>query len=103
MTLFLLASLVRMVPRAVTGDCSTRLKTLPICTFIGMTLVMVWLAGESVVLRPIALAFSGFVGASLLFIALVWLVSFIADASVRIITAHLATGFLIVRLLHLIT
>lgn len=46
----------------------------PICTFIGMTLVMVWLAGELWFFRPTAPALSAFVGASLLFISnFVWL------------------------------
>lgn len=57
----------------------------PICTFIGMTLVMVWLAGELWFFRPTAPALSAFVGASLLFISnFVWLRPTIADASVRI-------------------
>lgn len=57
----------------------------PICTFIGMTLVMVWLAGELWFFRPTAPALSAFVGASLLFISnFVWLGATIADASVRI-------------------
>ncbi|MFP1462074.1 lysoplasmalogenase family protein [Escherichia coli] len=43
------------------------------CTFIGMTLVMVWLAGELWFFRPTASALSAFVGASLLFISFCWL------------------------------
>ncbi|WP_256744762.1 lysoplasmalogenase family protein, partial [Cronobacter sakazakii] len=46
----------------------TRLGDLrwPICTYIGMTLVMVWLAGELYFFRPTDTSFSGFVGAVLL-------------------------------------
>ncbi len=88
--LFLLASAVgaagsgRAAPLAIIW---TRLEEYrwPICTFIGMTLVMVWLAGELWFFRPTAPALSAFVGASLLFISnFVWLVVTIADASVRI-------------------
>ena len=46
----------------------------PICTFIGMTLVMVWLAGELWFFRPTAPALSAFFGAALLLIVkIVWL------------------------------
>ena len=41
---------------------------LPVCTFIAMTLVMVWLAGELWFFRPTSPALSAFVGAALLLI-----------------------------------
>ncbi len=74
----------------------------PICTFIGMTLVMVWLAGELWFFRPTAPALSAFVGASLLFISnFVWLGShyrrrFRADNAIAA-ACYFAGHFLIVR------
>lgn len=78
----------------------------PICTFIGMTLVMVWLAGELWFFRPSAPALSAFVGASLLFISnFVWLSShyrrrFRADNAIAA-ACYFAGHFLIVRSLYL--
>ncbi len=78
----------------------------PICTFIGMTLVMVWLAGELWFFRPTAPALSAFVGASLLFISnFVWLGShyrrrFRADNAIAA-ACYFAGHFLIVRSLYL--
>lgn len=86
----------------------TRLEELrwPICTFVGMTLVMVWLAGELWFFRPTAPALSAFVGASLLFISnFVWLGShyrrrFRADNAIAA-ACYFAGHFLIVRSLYL--
>ena len=78
----------------------------PICTFIGMTLVMVWLVGELWFFRPTAPALSAFVGASLLFISnFVWLGShyrrrFRADNAIAA-ACYFAGHFLIVRSLYL--
>lgn len=78
----------------------------PICTFIGMTLVMVWLAGELWFFRPTAPALSAFVGASLLFISnFVWLGShyrrrFRADNAIAA-ACYFAGHFLIIRSLYL--
>ena len=47
---------------------------MPVLTFIGMTLVMVWLAGELWFARPTNTALSGFAGAALLLLSnAVWL------------------------------
>lgn len=78
----------------------------PICTFIGMTLVMVLLVGELWFFRPTAPALSAFVGASLLFISnFVWLGShyrrrFRADNAIAA-ACYFAGHFLIVRSLYL--
>lgn len=72
----------------------------------GMTLVMVWLAGELWFFRPTAPALSAFVGASLLFISnFVWLGShyrrrFRADNAIAA-ACYFAGHFLIVRSLYL--
>ncbi|MCS6036742.1 lysoplasmalogenase family protein [Klebsiella pneumoniae subsp. pneumoniae] len=42
---------------------------MPVLTFIGMTLVMVWLAGELWFARPTNTALSGFAGAALLLLS----------------------------------
>lgn len=86
----------------------TRLEALrlPVCTYIGMTLVMVWLAGEQYFARPTDTAFSGFIGASFLLIAAItWLFSqyrrrFSADNAITAAFYFLG-HFLIVRSLYL--
>ncbi|MEA1063052.1 lysoplasmalogenase [Erwinia sp. HR93] len=78
----------------------------PVCTFIGMTLVMVWLAGERWFMRPTDTAFSGFIGAGLLLMAyIIWLIShyrrrFTADNAL-IAACYFIGHFLIVRALYL--
>ncbi|EGZ7023195.1 lysoplasmalogenase [Cronobacter sakazakii] len=78
----------------------------PICTYIGMTLVMVWLAGELYFFRPTDTSFSGFVGAVLLLLnAVVWLGShyrkrFTADSAIAA-ACYFAGHFMIVRSLYL--
>ena len=86
----------------------TRLEELrvAICTFIGITLMMVWMAGELWFFRPTAPALSAFMGASLLFIGnIVWLGShyrrrFRADNAIAA-AFYFAGHFLIVRALYL--
>lgn len=86
----------------------TRLDELrwPICTFIGMTLVMVWLAGELWFFRPTDVSFSAFAGAALLLISnVVWLGShyrkrFTADSAIAS-ACYFAGHFLIVRSLYI--
>jgi Predicted membrane protein len=79
---------------------------LPVCTFIAMTLVMVWLAGELWFFRPTDTALSGFLGATLLLISnIVWLGSryrrrFRADNAIAA-ACYFAGHFLIVRALYL--
>jgi len=79
---------------------------MPVCTFIAMTLVMVWLAGELWFLRPTDTALSGFLGASLLLISnIVWLGShyrcrFRADNAIAA-ACYFAGHFFIVRALYL--
>ncbi len=86
----------------------TRLEELrwPICTFIGMTLVMVWLACELWLFRPTDTSLSAFVGAALLLLSnVVWLGShyrkrFTADNAIAS-ACYFAGHFLIVRSLYL--
>ncbi|HDG1698866.1 lysoplasmalogenase [Kluyvera ascorbata] len=86
----------------------TRLEEmrLPVLAFIGMTLVMVWVAGELWFLRPTDTALSGFFGASLLLLGnIVWLVSkyrcrFRADTAIYA-ACYFAGHFFIVRALYL--
>lgn len=86
----------------------TRLEEmrLPVLAFIGITLVMVWLAGEQWFLRPTDTAMSGFLGAALLLIGnIVWLVShyrqrFRADTAIYA-ACYFAGHFFIVRALYL--
>lgn len=86
----------------------TRLETFrwPIMTFIGMTLVMVWLAGELYFFRPTSASFSGFVGAALLLLGnIVWLGShyrrrFAADSAIAA-ACYFAGHFMIVRALYI--
>ena len=86
----------------------TRLEEmrLPVLAFIGMTLVMVWVAGEQWFLRPTDTAMSGFLGASLLLIGnIVWLFSqyrrrFRADTAIYA-ACYFAGHFFIVRALYL--
>ncbi|MTD37349.1 lysoplasmalogenase [Erwinia sp. CPCC 100877] len=86
----------------------TRLETFrwPVCTFIGMTLVMVWLAAEQWFLRPTATAFSGFVGAALLLLGnIIWLISHyrrsFRAANAIGAACYFAGHFMIVRALYL--
>ncbi|MDM2942883.1 lysoplasmalogenase [Citrobacter sp. Cm038] len=86
----------------------TRLEELrlAICTFIGITLMMVWMAGELWFFRPTAPALSAFMGAALLFVGnIVWLGShyrcrFRADNAIAA-ACYFAGHFLIVRSLYL--
>lgn len=79
---------------------------MPVATFTGMTLVMVWLAGELWFFRPVATALSGFLGAALLLTGhAIWLVSryrcrFRADNALSS-ACYFAGHFLIVRALYL--
>ena len=79
---------------------------LPVCTFIAMTLVMVWLAGELWFFRPTSQAMSAFFGAALLLIGnIVWLGShyrrrFRADNAIAS-ACYFAGHFLIVRSLYI--
>ena len=79
---------------------------MPVFTFIGMTLVMVWLAGELWFFRPTDTAFSGFAGATFLLLSnIVWLIShyrrrFRADNAIAA-AFYFAGHFLIVRALYL--
>ena len=85
-----------------------RLETLrwPICTLIGMTLVMTWLATEQYLFRPTDDSFTLMVGASLLLLAnIVWFVShyrrrFRADSAI-VAACYFAGHFMIVRSLWL--
>lgn len=86
----------------------TRLEDLrwPISTFIGMTLVMTWMAAEQYFFRPGDYSFSLIVGASLLLLAnIVWFVShyrrrFRADSAI-VAACYFAGHFMIVRSLWL--
>lgn len=78
----------------------------PVCTFIVMTLVMVWLAGEKWFLLPTEAAFSGFAGASLLLLGnIIWFLShyrgrFRADSALAA-ACYFGGHFMIVRALYL--
>lgn len=78
----------------------------PICTFIGMTLLMVWLTTEQYFFRPTDYSFSLMVGTSLLLLAnIVWLVShyrrrFTSDRAI-VAACYFAGHFMIVRSLYL--
>jgi uncharacterized membrane protein YhhN len=78
----------------------------PVCTFIAMTLVMVWLAGELWFFRPTSPAMSAFFGAALLLAGnIVWLGShyrrrFRADNAIAA-ACYFAGHFLIVRSLYI--
>lgn len=86
----------------------TRLEEmrLPVLAFVGMTLVMVWVAGELWFLRLTDTAMSGFFGAALLLLGnIVWLVSqyrcrFRADTAIYA-ACYFAGHFFIVRALYL--
>ncbi len=86
----------------------TRLEEmrLPVLAFVGMTLVMVWVAGELWFLRPTDTAMCGFFGAALLLLGnIVWLVSqyrcrFRADTAIYA-ACYFAGHFFIVRALYL--
>lgn len=78
----------------------------PVCTFIGMTLLMVWLTTEQYFFRPTDYAFSLMAGSSLLLLAnIVWLIShyrrrFRADSAITA-ACYFAGHFMIVRALWL--
>ncbi len=78
----------------------------PICTFIGMTILMVWLAAEQYFFRPTDYSFTLVAGAGLLLLAnIVWLIShyrrrFNADRAI-IAACYFAGHFMIVRSLWL--
>ena len=78
----------------------------PVCTFIGVTLVMVWLSAELYWFRPDDYSFSLLVGAILLLLAnSVWLIShyrrrFSADRAI-VAACYFAGHFMIVRSLYL--
>lgn len=87
----------------------TRLEDLrwPICTFIGMTLVMVWMAAEQYTFRPTDYTFTLVAGASLLLLAnIIWFGThfrrrFTADSAI-VAACYFAGHFLIVRSLYLL-
>jgi len=78
----------------------------PICTFIGMTILMVWLAAEQYFFRPTDYSFTLVAGAGLLLLAnIVWLIShyrrrFNADRAI-VAACYFAGHFMIVRSLWL--
>ena len=78
----------------------------PVCTFIGMTLVMNWLAAELYYFRPTDYSFSLMAGATLLTLAnLVWFIShyrrrFTADNAI-VAASYFAGHFMIARSLWL--
>jgi uncharacterized membrane protein YhhN len=78
----------------------------PICTLIGMTLVMNWMAAENYFFRPTDFSFSLLVGAALLLLAnIVWFIShyrrrFSADSAI-VAACYFAGHFMIVRSLWL--
>ncbi|NDL64564.1 lysoplasmalogenase [Acerihabitans arboris] len=85
----------------------TRLAELrwPICTYIGMTLLMVWIAGEQYFARSTDNSFSLLAGASLLLLTTVlWLISHFrypfGAAKAVIAASYFAGHFLIVRSLY---
>ncbi|KGT91103.1 membrane protein [Erwinia typographi] len=86
----------------------TRLEALrwPVCTFIGMTLLMVWLTTEQYFFRPTDYSFSLMVGTSLLLLAnIVWFIShyrrrFTSDSAI-VAACYFAGHFMIVRSLYL--
>ncbi|TNV20438.1 lysoplasmalogenase [Buttiauxella sp. B2] len=86
----------------------TRLETFrwPILTFIGITLVMVWLAGELYFFLPTRPSFSAFIGAMLLLLGnIVWLGShyrrrFTGDSAIAA-ACYFAGHFMIVRALYI--
>ncbi|WP_338560113.1 lysoplasmalogenase [Erwinia sp. E_sp_B04_7] len=99
---------VLIIGAALIATIWTRLEDLrwPICTFIGMTLLMVWLAAEQYFFRPTDYSFSLMVGTSLLLLAnIVWLGShyrhrFTADSAI-VAACYFAGHFMIVRSLYL--
>lgn len=82
----------------------SKLETLrwPVCTLIGMTLVMNWMATEQYVFRPSDYSFSILVGSALLLLAnIVWFIShyrrrFSADSAI-VAACYFAGHFMIVR------
>lgn len=90
------------------GTLWSRLEEMrwPIVTYVAMTLLMVWMAGELYFLRSTDLSFTLFAGAILLLIAnIVWLISryrFTFRAADAVVAASYFAGhFLIVRSLVL--
>jgi len=91
------------------GILWSRLEDLrwPICTFIGMTLVMTWIATEQYFFRPTDYSFSIMVGAGLLLLAnIVWFIShyrrrFSADSAI-VAACYFAGHFMIVRSLWVV-
>ncbi|WP_276726647.1 lysoplasmalogenase [Pantoea septica] len=109
MTFYWLIPLTLLIIGAVTiATIWNRLETLrwPVCTLIGMTLVMTWLATEQYLFRPTDDSFTLMVGASLLLLAnIVWFVShyrrrFRADSAI-VAACYFAGHFMIVRSLWL--
>lgn len=93
---------------ALTATIWTRLEDMrwPVVTYIAMTLLMVWMAGDQYFARGTDLGFSLLVGASLLLLSnVVWLINryrFSFRAADAIIAASYFGGhFLIVRSLYL--
>lgn len=80
---------------------------MPILTFIGMTLVMVWLAAEPYFFLPMNASFSWFVGASLLLGNIGWLVRHyrrrLRGDSAIASTCYFAGHVMIVRALYICT
>ncbi|MEW5291087.1 lysoplasmalogenase [Erwinia papayae] len=78
----------------------------PVCTFIGMTLLMTWLATEQYFFRPKAYSFSLMAGTSLLLLAnIIWYLThyrrrFTSDSAI-IAACYFAGHFMIVRALYL--
>ncbi|TCV95623.1 lysoplasmalogenase [Biostraticola tofi] len=97
-----------LIGAALIGVLWSRLEELrwPVCTYIGMTLLMVWIAGEHYFMRSTDYSFSLLTGSSLLLLAAIsWLIShyrYPFHAS-RAITAacYFAGHFIIVRSLYL--
>ncbi|RWR02388.1 membrane protein [[Pantoea] beijingensis] len=100
--------LLLVVGAVVIATLWTRLEDLrwPICTFIGMTLVMVWLAAEQYYFRPTDYSFSLFIGATCLLLAnIVWLFGqyrhrFNAERAI-VAAFYFAGHFMIVRSLYM--
>nr|WP_024966471.1 lysoplasmalogenase [Pantoea sp. IMH] len=100
--------MVLIIGAALIATIWTKLDELrwPVCTFIGITLLMVWLTAEQYFFRPNDYSFSIMTGAALLLLAnIFWLVShyrrrFSADSAL-IAASYFAGHFMIVRSLYL--
>ncbi|MGD9426279.1 lysoplasmalogenase [Pantoea sp. NSTU24] len=98
-----------IIGAALIGIIWSRLEDLrwPVCTFIGMTLVMTWIATEQYFFRPTDYSFSIMVGAGLLLLAnAVWFLShyrrrFAADSAI-VAACYFAGHFMIVRSLWVV-